>query len=88
MEKQRIYALTAEQMAQFEKEKSGAQIVPDGFEVYVVPSGEDLRKRRITELEAELAKMVEPSKEELIEAGKMMHPYYMLVDEIKILRGE
>ena len=88
MEKTRIYAITAEQLAGFESTKGGGLIVPDTFEVYVVPSQEDLRKQRITELEAELAQMEEPTSEELVEAGRMMHPYYMLFQELAILKSE
>ena len=88
MEKIRIYSITAEQLAGFESTKGGGLIVPDTLEVYIVPSAEDLRKQRITELEAELAQMGEPTSEELVEAGRMMHPFYMLVDELKRLREE
>ena len=86
MEKIRIYSITAEQLAGFESTKGGGLIVPDTFEVYIVPSPEDLRKQRITELEAELAQMGEPTQEELVEAGRMMHPYYMLVQELETLK--
>ena len=88
MEKIRIYSITAEQLAGFEATKGGGLIVPDTFEMYIVPSQEDMRKQRITELEAELAQMGEPTSEELIQEGKMMHPYYMLVDELKRLKEE
>lgn len=44
------------------------------------------KEAQIIQLEAELVNMIEPSDEELIEHGKMMHPYYELVmrlDELK-----
>ena len=88
MNKTRLYALTKEQLSTFLLQEDGTLLVPDTFEVYIVPSAEDLRKQRICELEAELAQMGEPTQEEPVEAGKMMHPYYMLVDELKRLREE
>ena len=86
MEKIRIYSITAEQLAGFESTKGGGLIVPDTFEVYIVPSQEDLRKQRITELEAELAQMGEPTSEELVEAGRMMHGYFTLKGELDNLK--
>lgn len=86
--KTRVYNITLEQLTTFSKQKDGSLLLPDTFELYIVPSREDLRKERITQLEAELKAMPEPTPEELVEAGKMMHPYYMLVDEIKMLKGE
>lgn len=42
---------------------------------------------RIAELEAELAQWTEPSDAELIIEGRMMHPYYMKLQEIEMMKG-
>lgn len=58
------------------------------MELYIVPTMEDLRAQRVAELEAQLATMTEPTEEELIQEGKMMHPYYMMLEELTILKSE
>ena len=85
-DKTRIYNLTKEQVSSLILNEGGTYTIPDNFEVYIVPSAEDLRKQRITELEAELAQMGEPTTEELILEGKMTHPYYMLISEYENLK--
>ncbi len=86
--KTRIYTITPEQLTTFSKQEDGSYLLPDTFELYIVPSQEDLRKERITQLEAELKAMPEPTPEELVEAGKMMHPYYMIVQELEMIKSE
>jgi len=52
---------------------------PDGYEYKLVPKEKsELEKlqEQLVQVEAELEGMTEPSAEELIEAGKIMHPYY------------
>jgi hypothetical protein len=88
MEKTRIYSFTADQLSKLEKAKDGGVIIPEGFELYIVPSEEEARRRKIAELEKELAKMKPPSDKELIEYGKMISPYHMVLLEIETLRGK
>jgi len=68
-------------------DENGNYLVPEGFEIYRLPSKED----RIAELQKEIdsiSEMSEPSNEELIEIGKMMHPYYMEQQRKIMLIGE
>jgi len=68
-------------------DENGNYLVPEGFEIYRLPSKED----RIAELQMEIDninKMSEPSNDELIEIGKMMHPYYMEQQRKIMLIGE
>jgi len=57
----------------------------DGYEVYKVLTKKDKILKRIAELESELVGMKEPTEEELIQEGHMMHIYYMLTDELVYL---
>ena len=88
MDKTRLYTLTKEQLSTFLLDDNGNMIVPDTFEVYIVPSREDLRKQRVAELEEQLATMTEPTEEELIQEGKMMHGYFTLKEELDNLKQE
>lgn len=88
MTKERIYTITPEQLLGFTKSEDGGLVIPDSFEVYIVPTAEDLRAQRVAELEAQLATLTEPTEEQLIQEGKMTHPYYMLVDELIMLKSE
>jgi len=68
-------------------DENGNYLVPEGFEIYRLPSKED----RIAELQKEIDninQMSEPSNDELIEIGKMMHPYYMEQQRKIMLIGE
>ena len=58
----------------------------DDLEMYLKPTAEQLKQKRILDLEEELEGMTEPTNEELIEEGKMMHPYYELIRELESLR--
>ena len=64
--------------------EDGNGIIPDGIIIYVEEPPVD----RVAQLEAELATWTEPSDEELIMEGKMMHPYYMLKEELEMLKAE
>jgi hypothetical protein len=58
--------------------------LPEGYSVVYTPSAEEVAQTEIDRLQAELDGMTEPSDEELIELGKISHPYYqkqrMLID--------
>jgi hypothetical protein len=69
--KTRIYTITPEQLTTLSKQKDGSLLLPDTFELYIVPSQEDLRKERIAQLEEELKAMPEPTQEELVEAASI-----------------
>jgi len=69
-------------------DKNGNIIIPDGFEIYIKEDVEEKRKIEIKQLEEELARMKEPSDKELIEEGKLMHPYYVIKNDIEYLKNE
>lgn len=55
---------------------------PDGYEYKLVPkekTEQEKLQEQLAQLEDELSQMQEPSQEELIELGKMNHPYYGLL---------
>ena len=71
--------------------EDGTIQIPDNIEIYIKPSVED----KIKELEAQLDGLneQEPDENELIEYGRMFHPYYEeqimkeeLLKEIKELK--
>ncbi len=43
-------------------------------------------QEQLAQVEAELAEMKEPDEQELIEFGRMCHPYYRKQTELEILR--
>lgn len=80
----------ADPIAQIEVPE-GHEIVKDtetgAWVIRPVESKADKIAARIATLETELAGMTEPTDQELIEEGKMMHPYYMVKEEIEMLKG-
>lgn len=57
---------------------------PDGYE-YVIQKKPKIKQEEIQELENELKKLKKPTNEELLELGKMTHPYYFLLYNINML---
>ena len=74
--KQRITTLSA---TEFKADKAGNLIVPDGWELYKVPTKEERIQAEIARLEKELEGMKEPTREELIEEGRDRHHYYEII---------
>ena len=79
--------IKAEDLSNLQKDESGNYQIPEHIEIYIKEDPEVLKQERIIELENELLQMDEPTDQELIEEGKMMHPYYMLEEELKRLKG-
>ena len=75
-----------EDLQQLEFDLNGNILIPEGFEIFIKQDPEELRLNRIAELEAELQKLTEPTDEELIQEGKMMHPFFRCKDDIKMLK--
>ena len=68
------------------KDKDGNYIVPEHIELYLVPTPEERKQAEIEELETQFNEMTEPTDEELIDEGKMVHPYYDLQQRINYLK--
>jgi vacuolar-type H+-ATPase subunit I/STV1 len=71
--------------------KSGEFIIPKGYELYKVPTAEEVKSQRIAELKAQIDQiqlMPEPTDEELIQMGRMMHPYYQELMRLDMLNEE
>ena len=83
--KQRITTLSA---TEFKSDKAGNLIVPDGWELYKVPTKQERIQAEITRLEKELEGMKEPTREELIEEGKMMHPYFYTLEQLEYYKSQ
>ena len=82
--KEKISYIFPSDLSSLEVDENGNYLVPEGFEIYRVV---DTTQDRIDELEKELAKMSEPTDEELIEEGRFYHPYYTLQEEINLLKN-
>jgi len=65
------------------KVQQGQIQIPDGYELYKVPTRKEKIQSRISQLTKDLEKMKEPSQQDLIEVGRMMHPYYSITEEIE-----
>ena len=75
MKKQRLNRIDANE---FRQEK-GQIIIPDGYELYKVPTRLERLHAEIKRLEKELEGMKEPTQEELIEEGRDRHYYYEII---------
>ena len=83
--RQRITTLSA---TEFKADKAGNLIVPDGWELYKIPTREERIQAEIKRLEKELEGMKEPTKEELVEDSKINHPFYAYRDEVEMLKEQ
>jgi len=68
--------------------EAGNVIVPEGYELVKKPDPKQAILDEITQLESMLADIKEPSNEELIELGKMHHPYYDLQNRLQLLNEQ
>lgn len=71
-----------------EYDENGNIIIPEGFEIYIKEDPEIKRQEKIEELEKELLNWDEPTEQELIEEGKINHPYYMLLRDLEMLKNK
>jgi hypothetical protein len=72
---EKISYIYPEDLANLERDAEGNYIVPEGFEIYKVPTKAD----KMANIQAEIDRieaMVEPSDEELIAWAKENHEYY------------
>ena len=95
MKKQRINWIYKDDLdAYFSKSKKGTKDskeyveVPEDIEIYKVPTRLERLHAERERLEKQLEGMKEPSDEELIEEGRMMHPYYFDKEELKRVEAE
>ncbi len=77
-----------EDLAKLEQDKEGNYIIPEGITIYLSESGEEQLARRVMELQERLAGEVEPTEQELIDMGKIDHPYYQLNEELENLLND
>jgi len=87
MNKEKISFIYPSDMASLELDENGNYLVPEGFEIYRIV---DTTEQEIERLEQELSNMEEPSIEELVEEGKISHPYFKtltILNELKNDRG-
>ena len=83
----KISYIYPEDLANLEIDEQGNFIVPEGFEIYRVPT----KAERIAEIEAEIARLEalpEPSDEELLAWAREHHPYYFRQQQINTLMHE
>jgi hypothetical protein len=59
--------------------------LPTGYRVVHDPDPAEVVRTEIGRLEAELAMMREPSNEELIQMGRMSHPYFQIRMRLELL---
>lgn len=62
--------------------------LPDGYEIVKKPDPRERILDEIARLETELAFMQPPTDEELIEVGRMYHPYYQIEEAIAIYKTD
>jgi arsenate reductase-like glutaredoxin family protein len=85
----RIEALTQSQLDSFVPIPGGGGfLIPEGIEIYEKPIRKDELKDIIKAKETEFALLVEPTNNELIEWGKLLHPYHQAKEELKALKDE
>lgn len=75
-----------EDLLNLQEDENGNYLIPEGIEIYIKETPEEVKVNRIKELEKELSKMTEPTEQELIEEARVMHPFYMNKLELEILK--
>jgi hypothetical protein len=88
---QKISFIYPSDLGGLKTDENGNYLVPEGFEIYRVPTPEEAKAQRIVEIQEQIAgfeSMVAPSEAELIEMGKMMHPYFQEKRKIDSLKNE
>ena len=83
----KITYIYPEDVQNLELDADGNYIVPDGYEIYKTPTKEEQMQPILDEI-ARIEAMVEPTDEELIEWGKINHPYYHDWQMLVFLRDE
>ena len=83
----KISYIYPEDLESLELDANGNYIVPDGFEIYKTPTKEEQMQPIIDEI-ARIEAMGEPTDAELIEWGKINHPYYHDRQMLVFLRDE
>lgn len=83
----KISYIYPEDLANLELDAEGNYIVPDGFEIYRTATKEEQMQPILDEI-AKIEAMVEPTDAELIEWGKINHPYYHDRQMLIFLRDE
>ena len=78
--------IKAEDLQNLQQDAEGNYIVPEGITIYIEESQEEKLQQRILEIENEMAALGEPTDKELIEMGRVQHPYYMLQAELESLK--
>jgi len=78
--------IKAKDLDNLTKDKNGNYLIPENIKIYIEEDAETKRLKRIVKIETELTKIKEPNEKELIQEGKMMHPYYMLNEELEYLK--
>lgn len=61
--------------------------VPGDYAIYKKETKEEIKAARIADLESRLNKIKEPTNEELLEEGRLSHPYYQVKDELDFLKN-
>jgi len=82
---EKISYIYPEDLAALEKDADGNYIVPEGFEIYRVPT----KAEKMANVQAEIDRieaMVEPTDEELIAWAKENHDYYEQVNFVLPIR--
>ncbi len=83
---EKISYIYPQDLANLEKDAEGNYIVPEGFEIYRVPTTQE----KIAALQAEIERLEstpEPTDEELIQWAKETHPYYANIGELEALKS-
>lgn len=77
-----------EDLLNLKYDENGNIIIPDGIEIYIKEDPNEVLRVRIAELEEQVKLMVEPKDEELIELGRMMHPFYQMQRDLEMLKNQ
>ena len=85
---EKISYIYPEDLANLQKDENGNYLVPEGFEIYKIEDPKTRLLKLINELELQLSQTETPSDAELIELGKIFHPYYELQIRINQYRKE
>jgi hypothetical protein len=88
---QKISFIYPSDLGSLKLDENGNYLVPEGFEIYKVPTAEEVKANRIVEIQDQIDKfnlIPEPSDIEYLEFGKMTHPYFHEKKKIDALKAE
>jgi len=84
----KLTSISVTEFSKFQVDTKSEQVlVPEGYELYKKESPIERVQKEILRLQEELKRMKQPDDKELIELGRMHHPYHEIISIINDLKN-